>query len=54
MEYPVAHREFMRWFKDHSERHFAGLQLDYEAAGLQHQPGTRWQPGLTETELAAF
>jgi hypothetical protein len=54
MEYPTAASEFIRWFKDHSERHFAELQLDAEAYGLQHQPGTRWRPGLSESELAAF
>jgi hypothetical protein len=54
MEYPTTPSEFMLWFKNQSERHFAELRLDSEAYGLQHQPGTQWRPGLTEPELAAF
>jgi len=54
MEYPAAPSEFMRWFKDQSEHHFARLRLTPEAYGLQHQPGTQWRSGLTIPELAAF
>lgn len=54
MEYPADPREFMVWFKDRSERHFANMCLDLDAYGTQHQPGTKWRPGLTESELAAF
>lgn len=54
MEYPASLHDFMPWFKDHSERHFATLEVDKKAYGLQHQKGTTWRPGLTEDELLAF
>jgi hypothetical protein len=46
--------EFMTLFKDQSEKHFADLELDKAAYGLQHQKGTTWRPGLTEQELLNF
>jgi hypothetical protein len=54
MNYNTAFSEFITLFKHQSEKHFAELELDREAYGLQHQKGTKWRPGLTEQELLAF
>ncbi|RZK22880.1 MAG: SMI1/KNR4 family protein [Hymenobacter sp.] len=54
MNYNIAFDEFIALFKDQSEKHFAELELDKDAYGLQHQKGTRWRPGLTEQELLDF
>jgi hypothetical protein len=54
MNYNSAFSEFLTSFKDQSEKHFAALELDKDAYGLQHQKGTRWRPGLTEQALCDF
>ena len=54
MNYNTAFDKFIALFKDQSEKHFAELELDKDAYGLQHQKGTRWRPGLTEQELLDF
>ena len=54
MEHPDNIKDFMFWFKEQSEKHFATLELDKDAYGLQHQRGTKWRPGLTDEELTRF
>lgn len=54
MEHPDNIKDFIVWFKDKSETHFATLALDTDAYGLQHQNGTKWRAGLTEAELVQF
>lgn len=53
MKHPDNVKDFMVWFKEQSEKHFATLTFD-DACGLQHQKGTRWRPGLTDEELEQF
>lgn len=53
MKHPDNVKDFMVWFKEQSEKHFATLEFD-DAYGLQHQKGTRWRSGLTNEELAQF
>jgi hypothetical protein len=54
MEHPDNHSEFMIWFKDRSEKHFADLELDREVSGFQFQKGTKWKKGLTDQEIFSF
>lgn len=54
MKYPNNVRDFMLWFKTQSEEYFATIEIEKEAAGSQHQQGTKWKPGLTTQELIDF
>lgn len=54
MNHPDDLKEFMIWFKDLSEKYFEMIELEKDVAGLQHQRGTKWRPGLTNQELVDF
>ena len=54
MKLPDNIEDFMVWFKNQSENHFATLELDKDVYGLQPQKGTKWRSGLTADELNSF
>nr|MDO8083837.1 hypothetical protein [Candidatus Sigynarchaeum springense] len=45
---------FFAWFKQESEAYWKGIKLKNDIFGFQIQPGTRWNPGLNDDEIARY
>ena len=46
--------EFLAYFKDVTETQWRNQQLNPTLFGFQFQQGTRWNPGLTDAEIASY
>lgn len=51
---PSDAEQFFIWFKVTSEHHWIQAPIHSNIYGLQIQAGTRWLPGLTESEITRF
>jgi hypothetical protein len=46
--------EFLAEFKQRTEAKWRDRSINPNTYGLQIQPGTRWNPGLTDDQITAF
>jgi hypothetical protein len=51
---PSDPEQFFIWFKATSEHYWTQAPINSNIYGFQIQAGTRWLPGLTESEIAGF
>jgi len=51
---PNDPEQFFMWFKATSEHEWIRAAINPHIYGFQIQAGTRWLPGLTESEIACF
>lgn len=52
--YPSDPDLFFPWLKEKSEEYWSNIELNHKIYGFQIQPGTIWNPGLSETEILSF
>ena len=46
--------DFLRDFKCRTEEYWRQITVDLTLYGFQFQPGTRWNPGLSENEVGLY
>jgi hypothetical protein len=51
---PLNLELFFPWLKEQSEKYWATIELKRNIYGFQIQPGTKWNPGLTDIQIDCF
>jgi hypothetical protein len=51
---PIVDDKFLLEFKKETETRWQSCQINRGISGFQFQPGTRWNPGLTDQEIADY
>lgn len=50
----IVNDEFLLEFKSKTEARWQNTKINYGIYGFQFQPGTRWNPGLADREIADY